>query len=88
MVGLAVLGQPVKIQCLSTGSLPINYTLLRDSYPVSSINVKLPSQKAIFNVRITRNDELNTYKCKAKNRPQESRLSRSLNHPVIGKWLF
>lgn len=85
---MAVLGQLVTIQCLSVGSLPINYTLLRDSSPVSSISVKLPSQRAIFKVRINTSDELNTYKCEAKNRPKETLASKNLNHPVIGKCLF
>lgn len=88
VVGWAVLGQPVKILCQSdTGSLPINYTLLKNYDPVNSTIVKLPSQQALFTVNITRTDEINRYMCEAKNSPKEAPLSKRLNATVIGKYV-
>ncbi|KAL7404555.1 hypothetical protein ABVT39_016342 [Epinephelus coioides] len=68
VVGRAVLGQPVKILCQSdVGSLPINYTLIRENTDLSTIVVKLPFQQALFTVNITKPDEISKYMCRAKN---------------------
>lgn len=86
MFGRAILGQPVKILCLSdNGSLPINYTLLKNDDVVDTTTVKLPSQQALFTVTITRTDEISMYKCKAKNGPKDGLLSKTLNATAIGK---
>lgn len=89
VVGSAVLGKPIKILCQSdAGSLPINYTLLKGYGTVDTATVRLPSQKAVFTVNITRADELKGYMCEAKNRRKdkdEGQLSSRLNASVIGK---
>ncbi|XP_032392751.1 platelet endothelial cell adhesion molecule isoform X6 [Etheostoma spectabile] len=84
VVGRAVLGQPLKILCVSdSGSLPINYTLLREYDPLSTTIVKQPFQPAIFTVPITKPDEINTYMCEARNNHREAPLSKRLNATVI-----
>uniref|UniRef100_A0A3Q3VZS2 Ig-like domain-containing protein n=1 Tax=Mola mola TaxID=94237 RepID=A0A3Q3VZS2_MOLML len=86
VLGRAVLGQPVKIVCQSDkGSLPINYTLVKNYDTVNSVSVRMPSQQALFTVTITSTDELNRYMCGANNRPgsQDFPFSRRLNTTVI-----
>ncbi|XP_026159791.1 platelet endothelial cell adhesion molecule isoform X3 [Mastacembelus armatus] len=84
VVGRAVLGQPFRIICQSdTGSLPINYTLLRDYSPLSTTSVKQPNQQAIFTVTINKPDEISRYMCEAKNSNKEGSLSKRLNAAVI-----
>lgn len=87
VVGSAVLGQPIKILCQSDdGSLPINYTLVKGYDRVSTATIRLPSQKAVFTVNVTRGDELNSHMCEAKNSHRGTPpLSRRLNANVIGK---
>ncbi|XP_078121671.1 platelet endothelial cell adhesion molecule isoform X3 [Sander vitreus] len=84
MVGRAVLGQPLKILCQSdSGSLPINYTLLREYDELSTTIVKQPFQQAFFTVTITKPDEITKYMCEAKNNHKEAPLSKRLNATVI-----
>ncbi|XP_070769805.1 platelet endothelial cell adhesion molecule isoform X3 [Enoplosus armatus] len=84
VVGRAVLGQPFKILCQSdTGSLPINYTLLRDYDQLSTTSVKQVFQQALFTVSITKPDEISKYMCEAKNSHKEAPLSKRLNATVI-----
>ncbi|XP_034747020.1 platelet endothelial cell adhesion molecule isoform X3 [Etheostoma cragini] len=84
VVGRAVLGQPLKILCLSdSGSLPINYTLLREHDPLSTTIVKQPFQPAFFTVPISKPDEINTYMCEARNNHREFQHSKRLNATVI-----
>ncbi|XP_070845429.1 platelet endothelial cell adhesion molecule isoform X1 [Chaetodon trifascialis] len=84
VVGRAVLGQPFKVLCQSdTGSLPINYTLLKDYTPLSTTSVKLPFQQALFTVNITNTNEINKYMCEAKNSHKEGPLSKRLNATVV-----
>lgn len=87
VVGRAVLGQPFKILCQSdTGSLPINYTLLKDNKPRGTTSVELPFQQALFTVTITRPDEISEYMCEAKNSQKEPPRSKRLNTTVIGEY--
>ncbi|XP_031140446.1 platelet endothelial cell adhesion molecule isoform X7 [Sander lucioperca] len=84
VVGKAVLGQPLKILCQSdSGSLPINYTLLREYDELSTTIVKQPFQQAFFTVTITKPDEITKYMCEAKNNHKEAPLSKRLNATVI-----
>lgn len=85
--GKAVLGQPFKIRCQSdTGSLPINYTLLKDYSQLSTASVKLPTQQALFTVTINKPEEISKYMCEAKNNHKEAPLSKRLNATVIGNY--
>ncbi|KAM9856646.1 platelet endothelial cell adhesion molecule isoform 3-T3 [Aulostomus maculatus] len=78
-----VLGKPFKALCQSdTGSLPINYTLLKGREQVGTVSVKLPYQQALFTVTIDRPEDVNTYRCEAKNRDNEAHVSKSLNATV------
>ncbi|CAN9510781.1 unnamed protein product [Ophioblennius macclurei] len=82
--GKAVLGQPVHILCESDfGSLPINYTLLWGFQEVEVRSVRLPLDKAIFTVSISKAEELSKYMCEAKNSHREAPLSKRLNATVI-----
>lgn len=84
VVDKVVLKQPFKILCKSdNGSLPINYTLLKDKSQLSTISVKLPSQKALFTVTVTHTDEISKYTCEAKNSHKKSLVSEKLNATVI-----
>ncbi|KAM7009975.1 platelet endothelial cell adhesion molecule isoform 2-T2 [Tautogolabrus adspersus] len=85
VVGRAVLHQSFKILCQSDiGSLPINYTLLKDYAEVSTISIKLPFQQALFTVTITHPAEISKFMCEAKNRKhKEAPLSKKLNATVI-----
>ncbi|KAM7418466.1 hypothetical protein PAMA_015877 [Pampus argenteus] len=79
-----ILGRPFRILCQSdTGSLPINYTLLRDHYRLSTVSVKKPFEKAHFTVTITHTDDINKYTCEAKNSQREGQRSRGLNAAVV-----
>ena len=87
VVDKVVLEEPFKILCKSdNGSLPINYTLLKDKSQLSTISVKLPIQQALFTVSVTHTDEISKYTCEAKNSHKEVKLSKSLNATVIGKY--
>ncbi|XP_067440388.1 platelet endothelial cell adhesion molecule-like isoform X3 [Thunnus thynnus] len=84
VVDKVVLKQPFKILCKSdNGSLPINYTLLKDKSQLSTISVKLPIQKALFTVTVTHTDEISKYTCEAKNSHKKSLVSEKLNATVI-----
>ncbi|XP_039672667.1 platelet endothelial cell adhesion molecule isoform X3 [Perca fluviatilis] len=84
VVGRAVLGQPLKILCQSdSGSLPINYTLLREYDQLNTTIVKKPFQQAFFAVTITKPDEITKYMCEAKNNHREAPLSKRLYATVI-----
>ncbi|XP_075888857.1 platelet endothelial cell adhesion molecule-like [Nelusetta ayraudi] len=77
VVGPAILGQPVKILCRShTGSLPINYTLVKGYTPVRATTVRLASEEAVFTVEST--SDLGSYKCEAKNSLKNPQLSERL----------
>lgn len=87
VVGMAVVGEPFKILCQSaTGSFPINYTLLKNGNPVKTFIVNLPKEKAMFQVTITRSDEISNYMCQAKNGHKEAQHSKRLNTTVIGEY--
>ncbi|XP_075888860.1 platelet endothelial cell adhesion molecule-like [Nelusetta ayraudi] len=82
VVGPAILGQPVKIFCRShTGSLPINYTLVKGYTPVRATTVRLASEEAVFTVEST--SDLGSYKCEAKNSLKNPQLSERLIAAVI-----
>ncbi|XP_029950005.1 platelet endothelial cell adhesion molecule isoform X2 [Salarias fasciatus] len=82
--GKAVLGQPIQILCHSdAGSLPINYTLLWGYDEVDVRSVRLPFDKAIFTVSITKPEELSKYMCEARNSKKEVPPSKRLNATVI-----
>ncbi|XP_062293867.1 platelet endothelial cell adhesion molecule isoform X4 [Scomber scombrus] len=77
-----ILGRPFEILCnSSTGTLPINYTLLHDYMPMDMITVKQPYEEARFTVTITRTDDISKYICQANNGRKE--LSRRLDATVI-----
>lgn len=83
--GMAVLGQPVKILCESdSGSLPINYTLLKGYDLVDTVAVKLPSDRAVFMVTISSAAEMSRFMCEARNGPKNPPLSSRLNVTVVG----
>ncbi|XP_061129698.1 platelet endothelial cell adhesion molecule isoform X8 [Syngnathus typhle] len=84
VVGKAVLGRPFKVLCQSDiGSLPINYTLLKDYEILSTASVKMPFEQALFTVTIHQPDEINKLMCEAKNSPKESPLSKRLDATVV-----
>lgn len=83
--GRAILGRPMKIVCKSdSGSLPINYTLLKDFDRVDTVEVRLPSKGAVFMVTISSPAEMSRFMCEASNNPKNHSLSRTLNTTVVG----
>ncbi|XP_037115282.1 platelet endothelial cell adhesion molecule isoform X5 [Syngnathus acus] len=84
VVGRAVLGRPIKVLCQSDiGSLPINYTLLKDYEILSTASVKMPFEQALFTVTIHQPDEINKLMCEAMNSPKEPPLSKRLEATVV-----
>ncbi|XP_041640998.1 platelet endothelial cell adhesion molecule isoform X3 [Cheilinus undulatus] len=82
--GRAVLHRPFKILCQSDfGSLPINYTLMKDYTNISTFSVKLPGEEAIFPVTISHPAEISKFMCEAKNSPKGAPLSKRLNASVV-----
>lgn len=85
--GRAILGRPVKILCQSdSGSLPINYTLLKNYNPVDSVVIKLPSERAVFTVTIVSTAEMSTFMCEARNGRKDPPRSKRMNVTVVGKY--
>lgn len=83
--GRAVLGRPVKILCGSdSGSLPINYTLMKGYDQVDTVVVKLPWERAVFTVTTSSAADMGQFMCEARNGPKEPPLSRRLNLTVVG----
>ncbi|XP_057700740.1 platelet endothelial cell adhesion molecule isoform X6 [Corythoichthys intestinalis] len=84
VVGRAVLGRPFKILCQSdTGSLPINYTLLKEYQQLSVASVKMPFEQALFTVTVNHPGEINKFMCEAKNSQREAPLSKRLDAAVV-----
>ncbi|XP_061685879.1 platelet endothelial cell adhesion molecule isoform X3 [Syngnathoides biaculeatus] len=84
VVGKAVLGRPFKVLCESDrGSLPINYTLLKEYEQLSTASIKMPSEQALFTVTINQAGEINKFMCEAKNSQKEAPLSKRLDAPVV-----
>ncbi|XP_034043955.1 platelet endothelial cell adhesion molecule isoform X3 [Thalassophryne amazonica] len=85
VVGRVILGQPFQILCQAErGSLPINYTLLKDYNMLNTTTVKLPHQRAIFTVTIQKAEEISKYMCEANNKHhKEGLLGKRLNATVI-----
>lgn len=84
VVGKVILGQPFMILCQSDiGSLPINYTLLKNYNILNTTTVNLPSERALFTATITKTDEINKFMCEAKNNHKNEQLSRNLYATVI-----
>lgn len=84
--GRAILGRPVRILCQSdSGSLPINYTLLRGYEPVDSVSVQRPSEQAVFTVRVGSTADLRRLMCEARNHPRDAPLSSRLNATLVGQ---
>ncbi|XP_029005494.1 platelet endothelial cell adhesion molecule-like isoform X3 [Betta splendens] len=84
VLGLPVVGRTFQILCHSAvGSLPISYTLLKNGVPLKPFRVTLPWQKATFPVSISSPQEINSYRCQAKNRNEVEQHSNSLNATVI-----
>ncbi|XP_022595685.1 platelet endothelial cell adhesion molecule-like isoform X2 [Seriola dumerili] len=82
--GKAILGQPIQIHCHSeTGSLPINYTLIKGSKKLNTTTVKMPTQKAVFTVTIVKPEELKNFLCEAGNNHEKGKLSGTLNAVAI-----
>ncbi|XP_056228001.1 platelet endothelial cell adhesion molecule isoform X3 [Seriola aureovittata] len=82
--GKAILGQPIHIHCHSeTGSLPINYTLIKGYEVLNITTVKDPNQKALFKVTIVKPEELNKFMCEAENNHKKGELSGRLNAAVV-----
>ncbi|XP_067354497.1 platelet endothelial cell adhesion molecule isoform X4 [Channa argus] len=85
VVGRAVVGRPFTIRCRSdAGSLPINYTLLKDDDPVSTVSINQHNQQlgADFSVSVTKPDDVTKYRCEAKNSNRDPRVSARLNTTV------
>ncbi|XP_077380279.1 platelet endothelial cell adhesion molecule isoform X1 [Festucalex cinctus] len=84
VVGRAVLGRPFKVLCQSDiGSLPINYTLLKEYEQLSMASVKMPFEQAVFTVTIHQPGEINKFMCEAKNSQKEAPLSKRLEATVV-----
>ncbi|CAL9700883.1 unnamed protein product [Knipowitschia caucasica] len=84
VVDRAIVDKPFKIRCKSdNGSLPINYTLLEDYAPVSTVTVRLPSEDAVFNVTVHNPKDVQKFICEASNSRREGLLSLKLNATVI-----
>ncbi|XP_019744990.1 platelet endothelial cell adhesion molecule isoform X2 [Hippocampus comes] len=84
VVGSAVLGRPFKVLCKSDfGSLPINYTLLKDYDQLSMAIVKMPLEQALFTVTIHQPGEINKFMCEAKNSQKDAPLSKRLEAIVV-----
>ncbi|XP_029706097.1 platelet endothelial cell adhesion molecule isoform X5 [Takifugu rubripes] len=82
--GRAILGRPVKILCESdSGSPPINYTLLKGNIKLDTVEVRLPSERAVFMVTISSPAEMSRFMCEASNGPKDPPLSRRLNTTVV-----
>ncbi|TWW59785.1 Platelet endothelial cell adhesion molecule [Takifugu flavidus] len=82
--GRAILGRPVKILCESdSGSLPINYTLLKGYDKLDTVEVRLPSERAVFMVTISSPAEMSRFMCKASNGPKDPSFSGRLNTTVV-----
>ncbi|KAL0993387.1 hypothetical protein UPYG_G00107170 [Umbra pygmaea] len=86
--GRVILGKSFQLQCHSkNGSLPIDYTLLRDRRQVESRVVRRPSDRAIFNVTsIHRDTDIGSFSCQAQNHPSQSASESSreaLQHIAI-----
>lgn len=88
MFTLAILGQPFRISCYSErGSLPINYTLLKGSYPVGVATVSHSSAPALFTVTVSKSEEIKMFRCTAKNsKKKREERSEYLNATVIGEY--
>lgn len=82
-----ILGQLFQIECYSdSGSFPITYTLKRNHSRLSIITVSRPSQKAIFNISIRFEKEINEFTCEAQNNGNDSvQMSGALSAQVIGE---
>ncbi|XP_060774583.1 platelet endothelial cell adhesion molecule isoform X3 [Neoarius graeffei] len=80
-----ILGQLFQIECYSdSGSFPITYTLKRNHSRLSIITVSRPSQKAIFNISIRFEKEINEFTCEAQNNGNDSvQMSGALSAQVI-----
>ncbi|XP_077427421.1 platelet endothelial cell adhesion molecule isoform X3 [Vanacampus margaritifer] len=84
VVGRAVLGRPFKVLCQSDiGSLPINYTLLKEYEQLSMASVKIPFEQAVFTVTIQQPGEISKFMCEAKNSQKEAPLSKRLEATVV-----
>lgn len=84
--GRAIVGRPVKILCQSdSGSLPINYTLLKDNDPEDTVVVRLPSERAVFTVTAGSAAAMSRFMCEARNGHKDPPLSTRLNVTVVGK---
>ncbi|KAM3623915.1 uncharacterized protein V6R79_017027 [Siganus canaliculatus] len=84
VVGRLILGQPFRIQCQSDfGSLPINYTLMKDFVPLDTVTIDTLGQPAVFTASITNTKEINLFICEAKNSRKPGELSKNLNAAVI-----
>ncbi|KAK2815612.1 hypothetical protein Q5P01_026079 [Channa striata] len=84
VIGRAILGEQFQILCRSdTGSLPINYTLLKDDKRVGTRSVQQPSQRATFPVSVTKPDDITRYRCEASNSHRVPLPSARLNATVI-----
>uniref|UniRef100_A0A8C6SIV5 Immunoglobulin domain-containing protein n=1 Tax=Neogobius melanostomus TaxID=47308 RepID=A0A8C6SIV5_9GOBI len=79
-----IIGRPFKIQCKSdNGSLPINYTLLQDYEPVSTVTVRSTTEEALFNVTVHRPKDIHLFMCEASNSKREGLLSLRLDATVV-----
>lgn len=86
MEGGAVLGRPLRILCESdSGSLPINYTLMKGYEPVGRVVARLPSDRAVFTVTVSSAAEVSAFMCEASNSPKTPPLSKRLNVTVVGE---
>ncbi|KAK7930763.1 hypothetical protein WMY93_007158 [Mugilogobius chulae] len=84
VVNRPIIGRPFKIRCQSdNGSLPINYTLLQDYNPVSTVTVRVPSEEALFTVTVHKPKDINKFICEASNSRREGLLSTKLDVTVI-----
>ncbi|XP_061626001.1 platelet endothelial cell adhesion molecule isoform X1 [Phyllopteryx taeniolatus] len=84
LVGRAVLGRPFKVLCQSdVGSLPINYTLLKEYEQLSTASVKMPFEQALFTITINQPGEISKFMCEAKNSQKEAPLSKRLDATVV-----
>ncbi|XP_059406154.1 platelet endothelial cell adhesion molecule isoform X2 [Carassius carassius] len=85
-VDKVIVGKPFRVSCeAESGTLPINYTLLKTQVPVAHRTVVTAADRAIFNITsISFPEDINSITCQAYNRGSSfSRTSEPLRSPVI-----
>ncbi|XP_072539473.1 platelet endothelial cell adhesion molecule isoform X2 [Salminus brasiliensis] len=84
VVGQVVLGRPFLIHCFSeNGSFPITYTLKRNHNLLNRSESRHPHEHAIFTANISSENQIQEFRCEAKNSPHPPLMSEALSASVI-----